>query len=324
MTRRLSSRRLLTSSLALALALAGCGGPKQEAPLQIGPKAIEIGPLQAAGSGTAGFSRVPLDAKDIEWITAFRVEPTVASAATRGWNADLRLANGTRLFAAAPGMPPIVFPAGFGMSVGQILRDTPEGWRRADLVGSVEEGLTPEDRMRVTLDAAPPRAQESKEGPSPLKRLYVLSLPLLDESIAEVPEPLADYHLLTDPRVYWQVPAGGRQVRTAKFSYLVPTDSTVHYVAAWHAGPIRSVKITDLADGKVLWHGEAPDGAIPPFSSANGFPLIREHEYEVEAVFENAGCAPESGAVALLVYYRPPGDEPFGYPFPPPGEEAAH
>jgi hypothetical protein len=155
-----------------------------------------------------------------------------------------------------------------------------------------------------------------------MKRLYVLALPLLDESTEEPEQPLPDGELLTDPRAYWSVPAAGRQVRTGKFSYLVPTDSTVHYVAAWHDGPARSVRITDLADGKVLWQAEASGQTIPPYSNANGFPLYREHEYEVEVTFENSGSAPVRSAAALYVYYRPPGDEAFGYPYPPPGDEA--
>lgn len=324
MDARRSIRRFSLTPLALAFLLAGCGGTEQAPAQRPQAKAIEIGPMQPApGPGTAGVARVPLDTKDIEWVTGFRAEPGVPSAPPSGWHADLRLANGTRLLAAATGMPPIVFPEGFGVSLGQILRETPEGWRRAEIVGSVGAGLTADDRLRVTIGTTPARTQQPEDEPLAMKRLYVLSLPLLAENVADEPEPLPDFRLVTDPRAYWPVPAGGTQVRTGRFSYLVPTDSTVHYVAVWHEGPARSVKITDRADGKVLWQADAAGGTIASYSSANGFPLYREHEYEVEVTFLNPAGAPVSAAAALFVYYRPPGDEAFGYPYPPPGEVAA-
>ena len=326
MEARPHSGRLHFVLAALAAFLAGCSGPAQTPPPEHRSSVVEIGPLHPApDGGTEGFARAPLDTHEIEWVTGFRAEPSAPSAAEHGWHADLRLANGTRLFAAAPGLPPIAFPEGFGLSLGQILRDTPEGWRSAELVASVAARAPTDERLRVTLDTTVPRPKEAEAEQPAMKRLYVLSLPLLNEaSEADAASlPLPDWRLLTDPRAYWPIPAGGRQDRTGKYSYLVPTDVTVHYVAVWLEGPARSVRFTDLADGKVLWQADVQGKTIPSYSSANGFPLYREHEYEIAVTFDNSAATPVAGAAAVFVYYRPPGDEALGYPYPPPGEAAA-
>jgi len=306
-----------TSLAAVASLLAACGGSREaSAPVAVS-RSFES-TLHPGGGEGGTLARAAVDDPDVEWVTAFRAE---ASPDVAAWHSELRLRNGTRLLAAGPGHASVAFPAGFGLPLGQILRDTPEAWRGAAVISSVAppDAEAGEVRIKTTVDYVASGGDEDQG--RTMRRLYVLSLPLIDEGAPEVePPPVSEGDPLADSRARRTVPPG-RHAWKAEFSYVVPVDCTVHYAAAHLEGPVRSVRLTDLADAKVLWQAEAQGAGLPPYSSETGFPVYREHRYEIEAVLDNPGTAPASGAVVLYLYYRPPGNETFGYPFPPERQE---
>ncbi len=126
---------------------------------------------------------------------------------------------------------------------------------------------------------------------------------------------------------HWIVPPG-RQVTTKKFTGFLPVDSTVHYGVVHMHNHGVSMRLTDLTEGRELWTTEVinePDrvqiAVIPTYSSAEGFPMFRDHDYQVEAVYENTGESPVDAMAMMYIFYHPNGDENITYPDPPPARD---
>jgi hypothetical protein len=318
MNRRRVTHRIAAPVAAVALLLAACGGSRDATSPSIVSKSFESTLHPGGGAGATTLARSTLDLADAEWVTAFRTE---SSAGAPAWHSDLRLRNGTRLVSTGPGHAAVEFPPGFGVPLGQILRDTPEAWRGAAVVSSVApaEAAAGAVRIKSTIDYVAASAAEG--GTRTMRRLYVLSLPLVDEDASDAgPGSVREGDPVAEPRARRAVPPGNHAWK-AEFSYVVPVDCTVHYAAAHLEGPVRSIRLTDITDGKVLWEADVEGEGVRPYSSETGFPLYREHSYRIEAALENPGTAPASGAVVHYLYYRPPGNETFGYPLPPEGQE---
>ena len=297
-----------TLALFLAASLAGCGGTHEE-PVPL-TRVVDTGPLSGEASREAGEAppgRAPLDARDIAWVTAFRAEALdAATGATldRGapWRADLRLANGTRLLSVTSLTPEIRFPEGFAFPLAQVLRDIPETWRGASIVAEGTGSEGGQVNVRAIVEYLP---ETAGGGRAPkIKKLYVLSLPVIEDASGERPP-------------------GPRVVRR-RYSYIVPVDATVHFAVAHAHGHAKSIRLTDLEDGKILWQAEAtsrpPAGEaadIPVYRSETGFPVYRENEYEIEIAENGEAQGPGGVAAVLFLYYRPPGDQEFSYPYPP-------
>lgn len=294
--------------LGLVAGVVACSGSSSPPSVPPATKVIDIGPLQIERilgmQGSSGREKV--DAHDVGWVTGFRAEILDPGSGQRLGedflsHSELTLDNDTRLLVAPAGVPEIRFPSGFGMPLGQILRDIPEAWRGASVLGSIADPSGASSRreaiLRVTLEYLP-TGPDKKTG---LRRLYVLALPLVAQ-----------------PHETRQ------QVLRKKYSYLVPLDSTVHYGIVHLHPPAKSMSLTDVTDSKVLWQVDVKQAdpgqvaRVPAYTSDTGFPLYREHEYEVEAKYDGAGGAPVDATAIMYLYYHPPGDEEFSYPYPPP------
>ncbi len=301
-----------TPGLFLAILLAACSGPPRE-PVPL-TRVVETGPLASEDSTAAAEvprGQVPIDPRDIGWVTALRAEALDAATGVKldptvPWRADLRLVNGTRLLAVTSRTPEIRFPVGFAFPLGQVLRDIPEAWRGAFIVAEARDREGRRVKVRATLEYL---ASAADTRSAKIKRLYVLSLPVAADASQEA--------------------IGSRVVRR-RYSYIVPVDSTVHFAVAHFPDHARSIRLTDLEDGKILWQAEvaSPPGApepasIPPYHSETGFPLYREHEYEIEVAERDVAQDSKRSAAVLFLYYRPPGDEEFSYPYPPEESQGA-
>lgn len=306
MNARTRLRIAAASPFATLLLCLACGGPSDGGPVATASRSAEI--LLRSEPGEAASARASLEVNGIDWVVGFRAE-ALDAASGRGadgslpWRAELRLANGTTLLAAGAGNRSVSFPPGFALPLGQILADTPEAWRGAGVAaaaGPTASAEPGEIRVRATVEYAAGTEEEAKG--ARWKRLYALTLPLRDEGPAGA------------------APAA-RRAREATYEYIVPVDSTVHYAVAQVDGGVASVRLTDLADGKVLWQAERDGAGIGAYSSAGGFPIYREHKYRLDAEFDGDGAGGAPASLTLYLYYRPPGDLTFGYPFPPEGEE---
>lgn len=291
-------------ALSLSILLAACSRPPL--PPETRTRVVEAGPL----SGASRVAEASLDAQEIGWVTAFRAEAVDESTGAKlddsvSWRAALRLVNGTRLLAVTSRTPEIRFPQGYAFPLGQVLRDIPEKWRGASIVaeGSPEEGRRV--RVRAVLDYLPTSAAGG-EAPK-VKKLYVLSLPVTEDPSGES--------------------APGPRVVRRSYSYIVPVDATVHFAVAHFHEHAVSIRLTDLKDGKILWQAEGPapgrpgSAGIPVYRSETGFPVYREHEYEIEVGEDGSARGTGDVMAVLFLYYRPPGDEEFSYPYPPEADE---
>ncbi len=315
------SMRLPVFPLSLAVALAACSGPRQE-PTPTS-KVVDSGPLQSDHS----FERLKLDPSGIGWVTGFRAEALDPGTGTRlegegSWHSDLRLDNGTRLLVATSQAPEVRFPAGFALPLEQILKDTPEAWRGAALIATASGPAGRPVKVRTTIEYLP--ATLPGGGSPNVKRLYVLSLPVTEEQQGDAaPRPQGEGDPVKDPAAHWGVPPG-QGITRGKYSDIVPVDCTVHFGLAHLLDHAKYVRLTDTTDGKMLWEadpaprpGTSQIASIPVYSSETGFPLYREHDYEIEVLYDNPGPSPVEAMAVLYLYYRPPGNEPFSYPYPP-------
>jgi len=290
-------------ALALTALLAACS--RSPLPPEADTRAVEAGPLSA--ESTTG--EAPLDVQGLDWVSGFHAEAFDAASGARldaaapPWRAALRLANGTRLLAVTSRTPEIRFPEGFAFPLAQVLKDIPEAWRGASIVAEASPAPGRPLRVRATLEYF---SASAGGGAAPvLKKLYVLSLPVTEDPSEE--------HLTP-----------GLKVVRRTYSYIVPVDSTVHFAVAHFHEHATSIRFSDLQDGKTLWQAQAPPPAgaqgaagIPVYRSETGFPVYREHEYEVAVGEDGSPRGPQDVMAVLFLYYRPPGDEEFSYPYPP-------
>jgi hypothetical protein len=112
----------------------------------------------------------------------------------------------------------------------------------------------------------------------------------------------------------------GRQVNhtnTTKFMRL-PYDTTAHYIAV-HMHPFaESLELRDITADKSLYlsHVTPTPGKIgiervEHFSSAEGIPLYKDHEYDLVSVYNNTTSVDQDSMAVMYIYaldkeFRPP------------------
>ncbi len=316
--------------------LAACGGPaapSRQLPPGV-PKSvtIELGPLRIAGiyrSMDGPYERLPFLFDDVGWITGFRTRVVDAwTGEPLGeqffCHSQLQLHNSTRLLVTATGMSEIRFPEGFAMPLHRILAHMPPQSRGASVLGMVLNNYEPdmdrEVKLRVEIDYLPagdPLAERT------LRKLYKVELPvsLSGDYDALGGEPLRPVELerYKGLRGHWLVPPG-RQIVRQRHRHIVPVPASVHFALAHLHNHGRRIRVRDRTTGEVLWTTEVayePErvqiARIPPYASATGFPLHSEHEYEVEAEYENTARQPVDAMAAVYLFYHPEGNVDVAY-----------
>lgn len=110
---------------------------------------------------------------------------------------------------------------------------------------------------------------------------------------------------------HWVVPPGRHEYRTLVTDQLqIPYDTTVHFVGV-HVHPYsRSVELRDLTTGASVWKGvqESSRGRagldwIDYYSSEAGFPIYKDHQYELISVYENPGRERSDAMASMFLYY---------------------
>jgi hypothetical protein len=109
---------------------------------------------------------------------------------------------------------------------------------------------------------------------------------------------------------HWVVPPG-REVRHTLVSRMLdlPFDTTVHYIAT-HLHPFaESLELRDLTTGETLFRANATGldegiglSHIDPFSSVEGIPLYRAHDYEMVSTYDNTSGI-DQDAMAAFVFF---------------------
>ncbi|MBI3450497.1 MAG: hypothetical protein HY049_16495 [Acidobacteria bacterium] len=248
---------------------------------------------------------------------------------------DITRESPNRMFTLSQGQQEIRFPDGFGVP---ILSSEPFMLTTQVLNHNVE-GQTFEIRHKVTVDFV--RDRDLKAPMKPLFQVSANGLVLIEGKDGHFNLPPGDdkahgpgclpgtgandkSRVFTDDfgrkfAGHWLVKPG-REVNhtnTTKFMRL-PYDTTLHYIAV-HMHPFaESLELRDLTTDKSLYfskveptHGKIGIDHVDHFSSAEGIPLYKDHEYELVSVYNNTTNADQDSMAVMYMYvldkeFRPP------------------
>ena len=235
-----------------------------------------------------------------------------------------------RLLVTATGLGDVTLPDGFGIPLTQILSDFPSNRRGLMMYGMLLNNHEPDidtyGKVRATLKYF---TNEDVGDPPFLKKLYIVGLSVTVEDLEayrpveglEINDDFASHCVLVDGlSFHWMVPPG-KQTTRKRHRDLVPVDSRVHFAAAHLHNHGVYLRLTDVTDGKVLWQtdvvyekGRRQIEKIPFYSSTEGFEMFADHEYEIEAFYDNETDQDTDAMASLYLYYHPNGDEDIVYP----------
>jgi len=291
---------------------------------------LETGSLPLDGifrSMEGPFQRVPMGFDQLDCVTAIKTE--VVDEATDEplgeeffCHSQVQLPNGYRPLVMATGISEIRFPTGFGMPLRQIV-ESATGEERLPtltflgmLLNNHEPDIDRRARVRATIEYL--TLEDIGEPPS-VKRLYRLELPMTVEDIENVEavhceegeDGLALCVLVDGRPNHWMVPPG-EQVTRKRYSGFSEFDTTVHYgVVHLHNHGIY-MRLTDLTTGEVLWQTDVQYeddrvqiAKIPVYDSVEGFRIYKDHEYEIEAFYDNTTEADVDAMAMMSLYHHP-------------------
>ncbi|MCW5893938.1 MAG: hypothetical protein KIT14_25825 [bacterium] len=118
---------------------------------------------------------------------------------------------------------------------------------------------------------------------------------------------------------HWVVKPGRHEYRTRVTDLMkLPYDTTLHFIGV-HVHPYSvSVELRDLTAGTTVWKGAQRTTtdrvgleAIESFSSVEGVPLYKDHDYELVSVYDNPTERDSDAMASIFLYYldkefRPP------------------
>lgn len=109
---------------------------------------------------------------------------------------------------------------------------------------------------------------------------------------------------------HWVVEPG-REVNHTRVTELMdlPFDTTIHYVAV-HLHPFaESLTLKDLTTGEIVYEAKTKQAErgvglahVDFFSSAEGVPVYKDHEYELISVYENTSDVPQDSMAVMNLY----------------------
>ena len=228
-----------------------------------------------------------------------------------------------RLFTLSQGQVELEFPDGFGIPV---MSDEPLSLVTQVLNHNLEG--TVEVRHKVTIEFV--RDQDLEEPLKPLFQVGAYGLKLVEgkEGYYGVAQPSKGVHgpgcLPGDsasrerrPDSFGRVFTGhwvvkpGREVNHTLVTKLMnlPFDTTVHYIAV-HLHPFaESLELRDLTADRTLFTSHAenfPDrvglARVEAFSSPEGLPVYKDHEYELVSVYRNTTPVDQDSMAVMLLY----------------------
>ncbi|MFW2387835.1 MAG: hypothetical protein ACN4G0_05840 [Polyangiales bacterium] len=281
------------------------------------------------------FDRVRLDTSELDWVTAVRTDVVdQASQKPMGdeffCHSQLQLPNGTRLLTMATGADDIRFPEGFAMPVSAIVSGQPEPQRALTYLGMVLNNHEAEINKQTKVVTRLEYFKDSDFGNAPRpKKLYMTSLLMEVENLEEYKPgkdepPISDdvtthCALVEQPlggklKLHWMVPPGLQKTRKLDRN-IVPIDGTVHFAWAHLHNYGVYMRLTDLTEGKVLFQADVENQSgrdqianITDYSSQEGFRIYKDHEYEIEALYNNTTDEPVDAMAMIVLYYNPDGD----------------
>lgn len=239
------------------------------------------------------------------------------------FGSDLRLTS--RLFTLSQGQLEIDFPNGFGLP----LFSSEEVELTTQVLDLNYAGGEAQVRHRVTLRFF--RDRDLERSPKPLFAKGVYGLELLEghdgyfglqdgaKESKHGPGCLPGHNAAKD--VYedglgrtftghWVVAPGRERNHTLVTRILnLPFDTRIHYIAV-HLHPFaESVELFDLTAGETVFRSETRPplegiglAHVDSFSSAEGLPVYKSHEYELVSVYNNTSGVPQDSMAVMSLY----------------------
>ena len=234
----------------------------------------------------------------------------------------------SRLFTLSQGQLEIDFPDGFGLPV----LSTEELNLTLQVLDLNFEGESIDVRHRVSVRFLRDKELSKKEKPQALFSKGVYGLKLLEgedghfgvepgkgDEVQHGPGCLPGANAADDTYEdglgrtftgHWVVEPGREENHTLVTHILnLPFDTTVHYVAV-HLHPFaQSIRLHDLTTGETVFESHADQflgrvglSRVESFSSAEGLPLYRTHDYELVSIYNNTSRAPQDSMAVLNLY----------------------
>ena len=109
---------------------------------------------------------------------------------------------------------------------------------------------------------------------------------------------------------HWIVKPGREENRTRATTMMaLPFDTTIHYIAV-HMHPFaESLELRDVTENKSLFHsrvrnleGEIGLASVDYFSSEEGIPVRKDHEYELVSVYNNTTADNQDSMAVMYLY----------------------
>ena len=296
----------------------------------MGPKGVVEGAISDADPPEllwiTGYSAVMMDAAAEKTVAAeFMCHANLnldmkAHRKRFGWKKNAS----RRLFTLSQGQNSIRFPPGFGIPVASDEQISVE----MQVLNLNEEGESFDVRHKVTLEYV--RDADLTEPMRPLFMKAATGLVSLGEGKAHYNMPDADPgehgegcmpgeraagNVRTDKfgaefSGHWVVKPGREENHTLVTSWInLPFDTTVHYIAA-HVHPYaESIELHDLTTGKTVFSSHAHNydnriglKEVEFYSSAEGFKVFKDHEYELVSVYNNTSGVDQDSMAVLFLY----------------------
>lgn len=295
-----------------------------------GPQSTQEFPLSENGERELvwikGFKAVMVEPdgtspKSQEFMCHSNLDIDIASHRERlGWKDNNPAA---RLFTLSQGQFDIIFPEGYGIPVysDEKLSLTTQVLNLNDILNEHQV------RHRVTIDYV-----KDSELEKPMKALFPVSaygLKVLEGEQAhfniEHAEEMQGEGCMVGENAdstdykdslgrsftgHWVVKPGREVNHTLVTEIMsVPYDTTVHYIAV-HLHPFaESMELRDLTTGETVFksnvkgaEGKIGIDSVEYFSSAEGIPLYKDHEYQLISVYDNTSSEDQDSMAVMFLY----------------------
>jgi len=321
---------------AAGLLAQGCDGALEEgvAGPRIAVHETKELPLDRLYASMAGpYDTIEFDYTGLDWVTGIRADPVDAETGEILGeeficHAQLQLPNSTRLMVTAPGVNAVRFPEGFGMPVRKILDGLPAYDRQLTLLGMLLNTQVAEIDRKVKVRWTIEYWKDEDEAAADLTSLYKTTLSMTVEDLelfdGPVPDdPGARCVLVGGRNIHWLVPPGPQTTRR-RFTNFMPVESTVHFAAVHLHNYGVYMRLNDVTTGEMLWQTDAEYDedhlhikSQPAYSSTEGFTMYPDHEYEIEAYYDNTTRADIDAMAMMYIFYHPSNNEVITYPVAP-------
>jgi hypothetical protein len=302
-----------------------------------------VGPLT-----TARFRLLRPQKPELLWLTGYRMEIVGEDGATPesiefechtnlAWSPGPALAAFNRpvrrTFTLTQGQTDVRLPSGFGIPM--LSTEKLQFNSQALNLNRPEIDLTVHHRARV-------RFVRDRDLTGPMKPLVVTAAQVMvtledEEHVFQVDEPdeklaEASCHIgefagggqVQNDRFgrrftpHWVVKPGRHEYRTLVTQQLkIPYDTTVHFIGV-HVHPHSvSLELHDLSENATVWKSHHENhqeqlglASVDYFSSEEGIPLYRDHDYQLISVYDNPGDLDSDAMASMFIYYL---DQDFGH-----------